>query len=87
MSEYLFCYIIKAARGDYRRTSDIDLAVIGGDVVRFAVDVEEETSTLLKFDVVDMNSSVQPELKKSIEQEGKVLYEKNMITFVLHWRI
>ena len=64
------------ARGDYRRTSDIDLAVAGGDVVRFAVDVEEETSTLLKFDVVDMNSAVQPELKKSIEQEGKVLYEK-----------
>ena len=64
------------ARGDYRRTSDIDLAVAGGEVVRFAVDVEEETSTLLKFDVVDMNSAVQPELKKSIEQEGKVLYEK-----------
>lgn len=64
------------ARGEYRRTSDIDLAVMGGDVARFAMDVEEETSTLLKFDVVNMNSAVQPELKKSIEQEGKVLYEK-----------
>lgn len=64
------------ARGDYRRTSDIDLAVWGGDIARFAVDVEEETSTLLKFDIVDMNSAVQPELVQSVEQEGKVLYEK-----------
>lgn len=64
------------ARGDYRRTSDIDLAVWGGDIARFAVDVEEETSTLLKFDIVDMNSAVQPELVRSVEQEGKVLYEK-----------
>ena len=35
------------ARGDFRRTSDIDLAVLGGDFDRFALDVEEETSTLV----------------------------------------
>ncbi|MBP3569005.1 MAG: nucleotidyltransferase domain-containing protein [Lachnospiraceae bacterium] len=64
------------ARGDYHRTSDIDLAVTGGNIPRFALDVEEETSTLLKFDVVDLDSAVQPELRLSIEQEGKVLYEK-----------
>lgn len=64
------------ARGDYRYASDIDLAVWGGDVTRFALDVEEETSTLLKFDIVDMSAPVQPELIQSIEQEGKVLYEK-----------
>lgn len=36
------------ARGDYRRVSDIDLAVSGKNIVRFALDVDEETSTLLK---------------------------------------
>ena len=30
------------ARGDYKRTSDIDLAVVGGDFARFALDVDEE---------------------------------------------
>ncbi len=64
------------ARGDYKRVSDIDLAVSGKDVVRFALDVEEETSTLLKFDVVDLNSAMQQELRDSIAAEGRVLYEK-----------
>lgn len=64
------------ARGDYKRVSDIDLAVSGGDFVRFALDVEEETSTLLKYDIVDLDGSVQEELRDSIEKEGKILYEK-----------
>ena len=64
------------ARGDYRATSDIDLAVRGGDVARFALDVEEETSTLLKFDIVDLGGPVQLELLQSIQHEGRVLYEK-----------
>lgn len=63
------------ARGDYRRTSDIDLAVTGGSVARFALDVEEETSTLLKFDVVNLDLSVQRELLESIREEGIVIYE------------
>ncbi len=29
------------ARGDYGRASDIDLAVSGGNIARFALDVEE----------------------------------------------
>ena len=57
------------ARGDFRRTSDIDLAVSGGDFARFALDVEEETSTLLKYDFVDLDRKVQKELLKSIEKE------------------
>ena len=64
------------ARGDFHRTSDIDLAVIGGDVPRFALDVDEETTTLLKYDIVDLNGVVQPELRQSIEKEGKLIYEK-----------
>lgn len=54
------------ARGDYSQTSDIDLAVSGGDVVRFSLDVEEEISTLLFFDVVNLDGPVQEELLASI---------------------
>ena len=65
-----------SARGDYKKTSDIDLAVTGGNITLFTLDVEEETSTLLSFDVVNLDGSVQEELRKSIEQEGRLLYEK-----------
>lgn len=64
------------ARGDYKKTSDIDLAVSGKDVVRFALDVDEKTSTLLKYDIVDMGGSMQDALRESIAQEGRILYEK-----------
>ena len=43
------------ARGDYWRASDIDLAVSGGDITRFSLDVEEETSTLLSYDVINLD--------------------------------
>ena len=66
---------VSRARGDYRRTSDFDLAVSGGDIARFALDVEEETSTLLKFDVVDLDHAVQEELLDSIRREGVPVYE------------
>lgn len=64
------------ARGDYRNTSDIDLAVIGGNAVRFALDVDENTTTLLGFDIVDLDRPVQTELLDAINKEGIVLYEK-----------
>ena len=64
------------SRGDYKRTSDIDLAVRGGDIDRFALDVEEETATLLEYDIVDMSREMQDELRQSIMREGKILYEK-----------
>ena len=64
------------ARGDYNRTSDIDLAVTGGNIYGFAVSIEEETSTLLEYDIVDLDKPVSEELLKSIRDEGKILYEK-----------
>ncbi len=64
------------ARGDFQRASDIDLAVSGGNVAMFAVDVEEETSTLLQFDVVNLDLDLQEKLLESIKKEGMVLYEK-----------
>jgi hypothetical protein len=50
--------------------------VDGGDFVRFALDVDEETSTLLKFDIVDLDRNIQKELRDSIETEGIVIYEE-----------
>ena len=69
------------ARGDFKRTSDIDLAATGGDLtggdfLRFALDVEEETSTLLEFDIVDLDRCMQQALRDSIEKEGRVIFEK-----------
>ena len=56
------------ARGDYKRTSDIDIAVSGGDFAKFALDVEEETSTLLEFDIVNLDREMQDELREAIER-------------------
>lgn len=64
------------ARGDHRRTSDIDLAAKGGNHTRFALDVEDLTSTLLKFDIVDLDGPVQDSLRQSIDEEGIVIYEE-----------
>ena len=64
------------ARGDFRKTSDIDIAVSGGDIAGFSIDVNEETNTLLKFDVINLDGAVQKELLESIKREGVVLYEK-----------
>lgn len=64
------------ARGDYHRASDIDLAVWGGRIAQFAVDIDEETSTLLKYDVIDMGQSISSELLESVQREGRVLYAK-----------
>lgn len=64
------------ARGDFREKSDIDLAVKGGDFARFSLDVNEETTTLLKFDIINLDEKIQQELKDSIQKEGKILYEE-----------
>lgn len=64
------------ARGDFKEKSDIDLAVQGGDFIRFMLDVNEETSTLLSFDIINLDEKIQDELRESIEKEGKIVYEK-----------
>ena len=64
------------ARGNYKRASDIDLAVSGGDILRFALAVDEETSTPLRFDIINLDGMVCEELQKAIWTEGKILYEK-----------
>ena len=64
------------ARGDFKRTSDIDLAVEGGNISAFAVQVDEEVSTLLEFDIINLDGRVQKELLESTRREGVLLYEK-----------
>lgn len=64
------------ARGDYWRASDIDLAVQGGSIESFALDVDEETSTLLKYDIVNLDGNLPEKLLEAIRKEGKLLYEE-----------
>ena len=68
------------ARGDFKRTSDIDLAALGGNVDRFALDVKEDTSTLLKYDIVNLDRDMQDELREAICREGIVIRGR-MISF------
>ncbi len=64
------------ARGDYKIKSDIDLAFYGGDSSGFIVCLDEDVNTLLRFDVVDLNRPIDKDLRKSIEREGIIIYEK-----------
>ena len=64
------------ARGNFKERSDIDLAICGGNSCHFIFDVDEETSTLLEFDVIDLDKPVQKELLEAIRREGILLYEK-----------
>ena len=64
------------ARGDYKERSDIDLAFYVGNSSRFILEVDEETPTLLQFDVLDLDKPIQAELLESIKREGMVIYEK-----------
>lgn len=64
------------ARGDNRERSDIDLAVSGGEIAKFIFDIDDEVWTLLSFDVINLDGPVQPELLKSINRDGVVIYEK-----------
>lgn len=64
------------SRGDYHRASDIDLAVIGKDVTGFSNEVQEDTSTLLDFDIINLENDLQDGFRKQIMKEGIVIYEK-----------
>ncbi len=69
------------ARGTNHNRSDIDLAVFGITNAAWYLDfqeaAEEQVPALLRFDLVDMNAAcVSDELRKEIEKDGIVLYEK-----------
>lgn len=62
------------ARGDFERASDIDLAALGGDIKQFSYAMEEKTSTLLRFDVIDLESDPDADLMACVQSEGILLY-------------
>lgn len=64
------------ARGNHHRKSDIDLAISGGNTASFALDTDEETSTLLMYDFVELKPTTAPELLSEIRRDGKTIYEK-----------
>ena len=63
-------------RGSNTERSDVDIAVYGGDFDEFYWDIKENVHSLLMFDVIDMDSGISEELKKEIERDGVVIYEK-----------
>lgn len=65
------------ARGTHSERSDIDLAVYGGDFDAFYFRVQEETESLLEFDLIDMHRKVSPSLVEEIEREGIEIYEED----------
>ena len=70
-------------RGDFNEKSDIDIAISGGNAAEFCLMINEDVSTLLKFDIVCLDTPIQGELRSEIEKDGVVIYEngKNMRIF------
>ena len=65
------------ARRSHGEKSDIDLAVYDcEDFENFYFDIQEKVWTLLEFDIINMNEEVSDTLRKEIERDGVVLYEK-----------
>jgi len=64
------------ARGDHHRFSDIDLAIRGGDSAGYRQDLHDFANSYLFFDTVNLDTTKSEELKREIERDGIVLYEK-----------
>lgn len=67
------------ARGDFNEKSDIDIAISGGNAAEFCLMINEDVSTLLKFDIVRLDTPIQDELRGEIEKDGVVIYENEKI--------
>ncbi len=65
------------ARGNHSDRSDVDIAVSGGDFDSFFWDIKEQTNTLLSFDIVNLDKRISEELRKEIDRDGVILYEKD----------
>lgn len=66
------------ARGTNQEKSDIDIAVYGCPEFELLRDkLDEELWSLLELDIVNMDAPyVSKELKREIEKDGVILYEK-----------
>lgn len=67
------------AKGSFRNSSDIDFALLGNisdKLCRHIASGLDELPTPYKFDVVNYNTLDTPELIKSIDDFGKIFYER-----------
>ena len=69
------------AMGNYKKGSDIDLAIVGKEVnhntvSKISAELNEELPIPYYVDVLDYNQLSNVSLKKHIDTEGKVIYEK-----------
>ncbi|MDN5331221.1 MAG: uncharacterized protein PWP45_446 [Tepidanaerobacteraceae bacterium] len=68
------------ARGDYKKTSDVDLAVFSENIsdreFNLLVDEINEVDTALSFDVVHFENLEKEALKEKIIEDGILVYER-----------
>lgn len=65
------------AKGTNRPKSDIDVAIAGcPDSNTLEQRLQNDLWSLLKVDVIDLDAPISSELRKEINTQGKVLYEK-----------
>lgn len=69
------------ATGSFERGSDVDLAIAGKGVTQKQIAhvhfmLENESPTLLWFDVLHLDSLSNKKLRQQIEESGVVIYEK-----------
>lgn len=68
------------ARGDYKKTSDIDLAIFSEDISSTNLNLLRDDLYMLdiiyKVDVVDFNSLSKDALKENIINEGIMIYNR-----------
>ncbi len=70
------------AKGNYRRGSDVDIAIWGArvnfdTVARLHALLEEESPMPYFFDIIDFSHLDHPELREHIERVGKVIFKRD----------
>lgn len=66
------------SRGDYKITSDIDLAIEStSDIKLRLLNKLEDIRCILKFDVVDLKNIGNEKLFENIKKEGILIYKKD----------
>lgn len=70
------------AKGNYKRGSDIDMAVVGEQVTKNVLSslLSEFEDSLLPFfvDLLSYHQIMSPELKEHIDRVGRMIYEREI---------
>jgi predicted nucleotidyltransferase len=70
------------ARGDYRKTSDIDIAIFADNITSTKLNLLrndfEELDIIYTIDVVDFYKISKEELKNNIRKQGIVIFDKSI---------